>query len=313
MRAYAAKAEPGLSFSQRTAMLSLPAAPRPFRSVLYVPATNERALAKAATLAADAVILDLEDAVAPEDKARARMIARGLLEIRHFGARPVIVRVNGFAQDAENADLAEDLAAILPARPHAVLFPKIRFAADAVRAEQAMAASLAPDAVRLWLMIETPQAVLDAAAIASLAADEGARLEALVLGTNDLAKEMRLTPTPSRLALLHALSTVLLAGRAYGLTVLDGVFGNLSNVEGFESEALQGRGLGFDGKTLIHPKQIEPANRIFSASDAERSEALAIVQAFEAQANAGKAVLVVNGKMVERLHYEQSLRILMSG
>ncbi len=163
-----------------------------------------------------------------------------------------------------------------------MLLPKIRFAADAVRAEQALAASLAPEAVRLWLMIETPQAVLDCAAIASLAAEEGARLEALVLGTNDLAKEMRLVSTPSRLAMLHALSTVLLAGRAYGLTVLDGVFGDLANTASFESEALQGKGLGFDGKTVIHPSQIEAANRIFSASEAERAEAQAIVSAFEA-------------------------------
>ncbi len=286
---------------------------RPFRSVLYVPATNERALAKAATLSCDAVILDLEDAVAPEEKTRARGIAREVLEMRHFEDKPVIVRVNGFSLDGESADLAEDLAAVLPAGPHAVLFPKIRFAADAVRAEQAMAASLAPDAVRLWLMIETPQAVLDCAAIASLAAEEGARLEALVLGTNDLAKEMRVVATPSRLALLHALSNVLLAGRAYGLTVLDGVFGDLKNTQGFESEALQGKGLGFDGKTLIHPGQVEPANRIFSASEAERTEALAIVKAFDAPENAGKAVLVVNGQMVERLHYEQALRVLAAG
>lgn len=294
-------------------MSSSASSPRPFRSVLYVPATNERALTKAASLPCDAVILDLEDAVAPNEKARARGIAREVLEMRHFGEKPVIVRVNGFAVDGESADLAEDLAAVLPAGPHAVLFPKIRFAADAVRAEQALAASLAPDAVRLWLMIETPQSVLDCAAIASLAAEEDARLEALVLGTNDLAKEMRLVATPSRLAMLHALSAVILAGRAYGLTVLDGVFGDLKNMQGFESEALQGKGLGFDGKTLIHPSQIEPANRIFSASEAERIEAQAIVQAFEAPGNAGKAVLVVNGQMVERLHYEQALRVLATG
>lgn len=286
---------------------------QPFRSVLYVPATNERALAKAATLACDAVILDLEDAVAPDEKARARQIARAVLETRHFGAKPVIVRVNGFAQDSENADLAEDLAAILPAEPYGVLFPKIRFAADAERAEQALAASLAPESVRLWLMIETPQAVLDAAAIASLAAEEGARLEALVLGTNDLAKEMRLVATPTRLALLHALSTVLLAGRAYGLTLLDGVYGDLANGQGFESEALQGKGLGFDGKTLIHPSQVEPANCIFSTSETERAEAQAIVSAFDAPENAGKAVLVVKGQMVERLHYEQAQRVLAAG
>jgi citrate lyase subunit beta / citryl-CoA lyase len=291
----------------------MPTLPKAFRSVLYVPATNERALMKAATLPCDAVIVDLEDAVAPGDKARARAIGRALLETKHFGTTPVIVRVNGFALDENSADLAEDLAAVLPAEPHGVLFPKIRFAADAMRAEQALAASLAPESVRLWLMIETPQAVLDAPAIASLAAAKGTRLEALVLGTNDLAKEMRLAATPTRLALLHALSTVLLAGRAYGLTVLDGVYSDLANAAGFESEALQGKGLGFDGKTLIHPSQVEPAKRIFSANAAERAEAEAIIAAFKAPENAGKAVLVVNGQMVERLHYEQALRILAAG
>ncbi len=190
---------------------------------------------------------------------------------------------------------------------------RMRFSADAERVELALSASLAPDQIRLWLMIETPQAVLDCAAIASLAARDNARLECLVLGTNDLAKEMRLRATPTRLALLHALSMTLLAGRAYGLHVLDGVFGDVKNLSGFESEALQGKGLGFDGKTLIHPAQIEPANRIFSASAAELAEARAIVAAFEAPENSGRAVLVVGDQMVERLHYEAAKRVLGDG
>lgn len=285
----------------------------PLRSVLYVPASNARAIEKAAGLACDAVILDLEDAVAPEAKETGREAARKALEEKVFGAKPVIVRVNGFDPEGTSDDLADDLAAVLPADPHAILFPKIRFAADAERAELALAASQAPDHVRLWLMIETPQAVLDCAAIASLAAREEARLECLVLGTNDLAKEMRLRATPTRLALLHALSSTLLAGRAYGLDVLDGVYGDVTNITGFESEALQGKGLGFDGKTLIHPAQIEPCNRIFSPSAAEIAEATAIVAAFEAPESAGKAVLVVNGQMVERLHYDMAKRILGGG
>ncbi|MGL5446692.1 MAG: HpcH/HpaI aldolase/citrate lyase family protein [Rhabdaerophilum sp.] len=285
----------------------------PMRSVLYVPANNTRAIEKAAGLSCDAVILDLEDAVAPEAKEAGRAAVREALNGKAFGDKPVVVRVNGFDPEGRGDDLADDLAAVLPADPHAILFPKIRFAADAERAELALAASLAPDHVRLWLMIETPQAVLDCAAIASLAAREEARLECLVLGTNDLAKEMRLRTTPTRLALLNALSTTLLAGRAYGLTVLDGVYGDVKNIAGFESEAMQGKGLGFDGKTLIHPTQIEPCNRIFSASIAEIAEAKAIVAAFEAPENAGKAVLVVDGQMVERLHYDTAKRILGSG
>lgn len=283
------------------------------RSALYVPASNPRALEKAAGLTCDAVILDLEDAVAPEAKAAGREAVCRALEDRIFGEKPVIIRVNGFDTEGTSADLADDLAAVLPADPHAILFPKIRFAADAERAELALAASQAPDHIRLWLMIETPQAVLDCAAIASLAAREDARLECLVLGTNDLAKEMRLRATPSRLALLHALSTTLLAGRAYGLHVLDGVYGDVKNLAGFESEALQGKGLGFDGKTLIHPAQIEPANRIFSPSDAEIAEAKAIIAAFDSPENAGKAVLVVAGQMVERLHYDNAKRLLEQG
>jgi citrate lyase subunit beta/citryl-CoA lyase len=282
----------------------------PLRSVLYVPASHVRAMEKARHLACDALILDLEDAVSAEAKTEARTAVRQALEARAYGEKPVIVRVNGFDPDGEGADLAEDLAAILPAGPQAVLFPKIRFAADAERAELALAASLAPAHIRLWLMIETPQAVLDCPAIASLATRAGSRLECLVLGTNDLAKEMRLRATPSRLALLHALSSSVLAARAYGLDILDGVFGDIANLAGFESEALQGKGLGFDGKTLIHPGQIEPANRIFAPSEAEIAEARAIVAAFEAPENAGKAVLVVHGQMVERLHLDIARRLL---
>lgn len=283
---------------------------QPLRSVLYVPASNRRALEKAAALACDAVILDLEDAVAPEAKAEARRAAQSLIESKAFGSKRVVVRVNGFDPDGQGADLAEDLAAVLPAGPDAILFPKIRFAADAERAELALSAALATDPVRLWLMIETPQAVLDCAAIASLVAHSESRLECLVMGTNDLAKEMRLRATPTRLALLHALSHSVLAARAYGLSILDGVYGDVKNLAGFESEALQGKGLGFDGKTLIHPAQIEPANRIFSPSAAEVAEARAIVAAFAQPENAEKAVIVVEGQMVERLHLEIARRIL---
>lgn len=277
------------------------------RSVLYVPASNPRAIEKAAGLAADAIILDLEDAVAPEAKATARLAAVAAIESGAFAGKELVVRVNGFGDDGA---LADDLAAILPAGPDGILFPKIGLAEDAHRAELALAAQYAPEHVKLWLMIETPMAVLDIARIAGLAAAEGTRLTCLVMGTNDLAKEMRLRLTPTRLALLHTFSSVILAARAYGLDVLDGVYGDVKNLSGFESEALQGKGLGFDGKTLIHPGQIEIANRLFSPSESELAEARAIISAFEAPENAEKAVLVINGQMTERLHYEFARRLV---
>lgn len=283
------------------------------RSVLYVPASNERALAKATTLACDAVILDLEDSVAPEMKEIAREQARSALESGIFGTKEVIIRVNGFPEGSDGPDLlADDLAMLLPAAPNAVLFPKIRSVADARRAESALDAHGGPDNLRLWLMIETPQAVLEIAAIAATASEANSRLECLAMGTFDLAKEMRLRLTASRLSVLNALCAVVLAGRAYNLDILDGVFSGIADSSGFESEALQGKGLGFDGKTLIHPSQIEAANRIFSPSEAELAEAYMIIAAFEAPENAGKGVLTVDGRMTERLHYAMAKRVVSS-
>lgn len=282
-----------------------------FRSVLYVPASNERAMAKAAGLDADALILDLEDAVHPDLKAEARERARGALESGTFTGKSVIVRINGFESLDEGMEFAaDDLAAIVPAGADAILVPKIRTVADVERAQSAIDHHFAPETLALWLMVETPQAALALPAIAALAAESGSRLAGLVLGTNDLAKEMRLPALASRLPLLSILSGAVLAARAHGLVVLDGVFGAIGDAAGFESEALQARGLGFDGKTLIHPSQIEPANRIFAPSAPEIAEAEAIVAAFEAPENAGKGVLVVGGRMTERLHYEIARRVL---
>lgn len=281
------------------------------RSVLYVPAINERAVAKAATMPCDGVILDLEDAVHPDQKAEARLRARAALESGIYAGKEVIVRVNGFPDTGEGPDhLADDLAAIIPAGPDGVLFPKIRSRADAERAHSALDHHLAPGAIALWLMIETPQAVLSIADIAALGGEPGSRLACLVLGTNDLSKEMRLPPLASRLPLLAALSMSVLAARAHGLDILDGVHGTIGDLAAFESECLQGRGLGFDGKTLIHPSQIEPANRLFSPSEQERAEAAAVVAVFEAPENAGKGVILVGGRMVERLHYEMARRVI---
>lgn len=288
--------------------------PRRRRSVLYVPATNERALAKAATLAADAVIIDLEDAVAPERKAEARTRARAALESGIFREKEVIIRINGFPETGDAADLlADDLGELVAARPDAFLFPKIRNGEEAHRAEAALNHHYADESIRLWLMIETPMSIMKISEIAALAGDQDSRLACLVMGTNDLVKEMRIPPTPSRLALLHALSVSVITARAYGLDILDGVYGALQDQTGFEAECLQGKGLGFDGKTLIHPGQIEAANRLFGPSEAELAEARTIIAAFEAPENAGKGVLTVNGRMTELLHYEIAKRTVALG
>lgn len=285
--------------------------PRKFRSALYVPAINERAIAKAAALPADIIILDLEDAVAPESKAEARRRARAALESRILAGRQVVVRVNGLPDGSSTEEwLADDLAELATSGADAILFPKIRAAEDVERAETAIDHHFAPESVRLWLMIETPQAILNLREIVAERQKPHSRLDALVMGTNDLAKEMRLPASSSRIALLHALSATVLAARAADLAVLDGVFGRLEDLAGLEAECQQGRGLGFDGKTLIHPHQIEPANRAFSPSDSEVAEARAIVAAFTAPENAGKAVLLVAGRMVEDLHYRMALRVL---
>lgn len=285
--------------------------PRKFRSALYVPAINERAVAKAASLPADIVILDLEDAVAPDAKAEARRRARAALESRILAGKIVVVRVNGFPEgDASTEWLADDLSELATAGADAILFPKIRNAADVERAESVIDHHFAPESVRLWLMIETPQAIMNLREIVLTRADSHSRLDALVMGTNDLAKEMRLPHSPSRLAMLHALSASVLAARAQNLAILDGVFARIEDMAGLEAECQQGRALGFDGKTLIHPAQITVANRCFAPSADEIADARAVIAAFEAPENAGKAVLVVNGRMVEDLHYRMALHVM---
>ena len=287
--------------------------PQRYRSMLYVPASNARAMEKAAALPADAIILDLEDAVAPEAKASARASAAAALSSGVFGAKRVIVRVNGFDAGGEEDWLANDLALLAPLAPAGFLFPKISSAEEAIRAQGALEHHYMPGEVRLWLMIETPRAIMNLNAIAATAFEGAERLEGFVVGTNDLAKEMRISTTPSRLALLTALSLSVMAARAHDLVVVDGVFGGINDAAGFEAEALQGKGLGFDGKSLIHPSQIEPANRLFAPSEAELAEASAIIAAFEEPENAGKGVLGVNGRMAERLHYEIACRIVAHG
>ena len=282
--------------------MTTPTTFRPRRSVLYVPGSNARALEKARTVPVDGLILDLEDAVAPSAKEEARRAVRDVLSAGGFGHREVAVRVNGPATTWGAADL--DFAARSGA--DAVVLPKVE-APDEVRAaERALVAAGAPDGLALWCMVETPRGVLAAAEVAAASP----RLAALVMGTSDLVKDLRARHTPGRSEVLVALGTVLLAARAHGLAALDGVHLDLADDAGFEAACRQGRDLGFDGKTLIHPKTADVANRIFAPSEAELAEARRIIAAHAEAEAAGRGVVVVDGRLVEALHVEAARRLV---
>lgn len=265
------------------------------RSVLYVPGSNARALEKARDLPVDALIFDLEDAVAPAAKDEARQAVLAALASGAYGNRELIVRINSLSTPWGEADLR----AFATSKAAAVLLPKVSSAGD-IRAAEAVL----PDAMPIWAMIETPKAVLNIREIAA----SGPQLKCLVMGLNDLAKDMQVELTPTREAFQYALSACVLAARACGLCILDGVYPALQDNTGFEAQCAQGRMLGFDGKTLIHPNQIDAANRIFVPSAEAISKAEAIVAAW--QAGSDKGVVVVDGQMVEALHVAQAERTL---
>jgi citrate lyase subunit beta/citryl-CoA lyase len=273
---------------------------RPRRSVLYLPASNERALAKAATIPCDGLILDLEDAVAPDAKPAARDAACAAVAERRHPGKEVAIRVNG----ADTEWHRDDLAAACAAGPDAVLVPKVG-SADAVLAlVEAMAGFDAPGHTALWAMVETPAAMLHCEEIAS--ASE--RLTVLGMGTNDLAKELYAAHVPGRGPLLPALGLALLAARATGRAILDGVFNDVRDTDGFLVECRQGRELGFDGKTLVHPGQVEGANAAFGPGEAEVEDAHGIIAAWEE--GRGSGVVTYRGRMVERLHVDSARRTL---
>lgn len=280
---------------------------RPRRSMLYMPGSNARALEKARTLPADAVILDLEDAVAPEMKAEARARVADAVTAGGFGRREVIIRVNAPGTPWG----ADDIKAAAAAAPDGVLVPKVETATDVHAAARALDGAGASETTKLWLMIETPRAILEAGAIAAVASTHaGRRLAGFVMGTNDLAKDTRARLLPGRAAFLPMLVTALLAARAHGLDVIDGVYNALKDMDGFTAECEQGRDLGFDGKTLIHPDQVAVANAVFAPSEAEITWARTVIAAFAAPEAVGKGALQVEGKMVERLHAEMALRVV---
>jgi citrate lyase subunit beta/citryl-CoA lyase len=279
---------------------------RPRRSALYMPGSNARALEKAKTLPADVLILDLEDAVAPEAKASAREQVCAAVQAGGYGTRELVIRINALGTPWGEADLAAAAAA----GPDAVLVPKVSSAEDLVAVGLRLRRLGAAERTRVWAMIETPLAILNAQAIASAAQDVDSRLSCFVMGTNDLAKDTRARLLPGRGAMMPWLMTALAAARAYGIDILDGVYNSLSDETGFRAECEQGRDCGFDGKTLIHPNQITAANEVFAPSAEEVDDARAIVAAFEQPENAGKGAIAMGGRMVERLHAEMAKRVL---
>ncbi len=275
---------------------------RPRRSVLYMPGANTRALEKARSLAADVLIFDLEDAVAPDAKEAARANVVAAAKSKSYGKREIVIRCNGISTAWGKADVA----AIATSGADAILVPKVESAGDVAAIVDLLSAAGAPKSMAVWAMMETPRGFLNADQVSG--AHE--RLQLLVMGTNDLVKDMRARHTPMRLPMVTALGLGMLAARAHGLTILDGVYNDIQDAEGFRAVCQQGVEMGFDGKTLIHPTQIEPCNEVFAPSAAELEMAGKIVAAFKSAQAEGKGVVTVDGRMIENLHVEQAERAL---
>jgi citrate lyase subunit beta/citryl-CoA lyase len=269
-----------------------------------MPGSNARALEKAKILPVDAMILDLEDSVAPDAKAAARDQVVSAVKAGGFGSREVVIRING----TDTPWHADDLSAAAHAAPDAILVPKVASPGTLELIGRRMLDMGTDHRTRVWAMIETPLAVFNILAIAAEAKDSESRLSVFVMGTNDLAKETRARLVPGRAPMLAWLSTCVAAARHYGVDILDGVYNDIGNAEGFVAECRQGVELGFDGKTLIHPSQIEPCNAAFSPSADEVAQARKIIAAFGLPENKTKGVVALDGRMVERLHAEMARR-----
>ena len=275
---------------------------RPRRSVLYMPGANTRALEKARSLPADALIFDLEDAVAPDAKEAARGNVVLAAESRAYGKREIAIRCNGLNTPWGEADIA----AIAGSGADALVVPKVESAAQVTHVVSLLDTAGAPPSMQVWAMMETPKGILRAEEIAAA----HPRLSLFIMGTNDLVKDMRARHTPMRLPMITALGIAMLAARAHGLTILDGVYNDIQDAEGFRAVCQQGLEMGFDGKTLIHPSQVEPCNEVFAPSKAELEMAGKIVEAFRKAQAEGKGVVTVDGRMIENLHVEQAERAL---
>jgi citrate lyase subunit beta/citryl-CoA lyase len=274
---------------------------RPRRSVLYMPAANLRALEKAKSIPADALIFDLEDAVAPDAKDVARANAVAAATSGEYGRRELTIRCNGLATPWG----AADLAAAARSGASAVVIPKVDSCEYLDQIARHLAAAGAPDGLSIWAMIETPRAVLDARSIAA-----HPRVEVLVMGNNDLAKELRTGVLPERTPLIPALAMALLGAREAGKLILDGVYNDVQDPDGFLAEARQGKAMGFDGKTLVHPSQVEPANAVWAPSDDEIEFSRRVIAAFAEARSEGRGVVTVDGRMIEHLHVQNAERIL---
>jgi citrate lyase subunit beta/citryl-CoA lyase len=279
---------------------------RPRRSVLYMPGSNARAIEKARTLPADGLILDLEDAVAPDAKEAARAQVVAAVKAGGFGPRELFVRVNGIGTPW----FADDMAAFAHVAPDAILVPKIQAGDQLEHVGTRLLDLHADKRIRIWAMIETPLALFHIAAIAAAARDSESRLAGFVIGTNDLAKETRARIVPGRAPMVPWLMACVAAAHAYGIDVLDGVHNDIGDTAGFAAECAQGRDMGFDGKTLIHPNQIDPCNAAFSPSPGEVEDARKIIAAFDLPENHGRGVVKLDGRMVERMHADIARRVV---
>lgn len=277
---------------------------KPRRSCLYTPGANSRAIEKTTSLPVDVVILDLEDAVSPESKISARQSVCDVVKRKIYGHRETVIRIN----DLDSAWGNDDLKQAIAAAPDTILVPKIKLADDIYKLDSLMSEHCSEPLINLWVMIEMPEAVLNIASIARTSLTT--RLTGFVMGTNDLAKELQASLTQDRQAFIYALSASVFAARAYDLTVIDGVYNDIGNPEGLRAECEHGRILGFGGKTLIHPSQIDLCNQVYSPTDGEINEAKAVIAAYSMPENLDKGVITVNGKMTERLHLEQAKRLV---
>jgi citrate lyase subunit beta/citryl-CoA lyase len=277
---------------------------RPHRSVLYMPGSNVRALEKAKTLPADGVILDLEDSVAPDAKETARGQILAAVKAGGFGSREVFIRTNGF----DTPWFTDDLTAAAHAAPDGIVVPKISSPGQLEQIGQRLLDMGTDQKTRVWAMIESPLAVFNVLSIAACAKDSETRLAGFVMGTNDIAKDTRARQVPGRWPMIGWLMNCIAAARIYGIDILDGVYNNIGDAEGFAKECEQGRDMGFDGKTLIHPNQIEPCNKVFTPSPEEVAWARTMIGAFDLPENKSKGVVSIDGKMVERLHAEMARR-----
>ena len=279
---------------------------RPRRSLLFMPGSNARALEKARNLPADGIILDLEDSVAPDAKALARDRIAQAIAGQGFGKREVWIRTNSL----DTPWWADDVAMAGQARPHGILVPKVSSVEDLKTIGDHLAGSNADPSIKVWAMIETARAVLHAEELAAASRDPKTRLVGFVFGPNDIARETRIRMQPGRAAMIPMITHCILATRLHGLEILDGPYSDFSNVDGFGQECAQGRDLGFDGKTLIHPGQIEACNAIFTPPEEEVAQARAIIAAFERPENAARGAIQLDGRMVERLHADMARRTI---